>query len=184
MELEGTVALVTGANRGLARAYGEALLEAGAAKVYAAARKPEAITDPRLIAVELDVTDHARIAEAAHALPDVNLVINNAGISSPGLPLDADLHAARQELEVNYLGPLAIAQAFAPVLKDNAGGALVNVLSVLSFHMVPGLSTYGASKAAAWQMTKALRAQLQDQGTLVVGVHASFIDTDMAARVP
>jgi NAD(P)-dependent dehydrogenase (short-subunit alcohol dehydrogenase family) len=182
MQLDGSVALVTGANRGLGRAYAEALLDAGAAKVYAAARNPETITDPRLTPVRLDVTDHARIAEAAHALADVTLVINNAGIASPGLPLEADLEAARAQMEVNYLGPLAIAQAFAPVLQANGGGALVNVLSVVSFVALPQLSTYAASKAAAWSITNALRAQLED--TLVVGVHAGYIDTEMAARVP
>jgi NAD(P)-dependent dehydrogenase (short-subunit alcohol dehydrogenase family) len=184
MQLDGAVALVTGANRGLGRAYAEALLDAGAAKVYAAARNPDTITDPRLTPIGLDVTDHAQVAEVARTLADVDLVINNAGIAHPGLPLDADLDAAREQLEVNYLGPLAVAQAFAPVLRANGGGALVNVLSVLSFVALPQLSTYAASKAAAWSITNALREQLGEQGTLVVGVHAGYIDTDMAAHVP
>lgn len=184
MDIEGAVALVTGANRGLGRAYAEALIEAGAAKVYAGARDPRTITDPRLTPIQLDVTDASQIAAAAAALTDVDLVINNAGVASPTLPLDASLDAARQELEVNYLAPLAVAQAFAPILKANGGGALVNVLSVASFRPLPQLSTYAASKAAAWSITNSLRFQLADQDTLVVGVHAGFIDTDLAAAVP
>ncbi len=184
MDITGTVALVTGANRGLGRAYADALLAAGAAKVYAGVRDPASVDDPRLVAVRLDVTDAAQVASAAAGLTDVDLVINNAGVASPALPLDASLNDARRELEVNYLGTLAVAQAFAPVLEANGGGALVNILSVASFVALPRLATYGASKAAAWSLTNALRTQLRGQGTLVVGVHAGFIDTEMAARVP
>ena len=106
MELEGTVALVTGANRGLGKAYAEALLEAGAAKVYAAARDPQTITDPRLTAVRLDVTDPEQVAEAARTLTDVQVVINNAGIARPATPMEADINQAKAELEVNYFGLL------------------------------------------------------------------------------
>src|SRR3954469_21803141 len=125
MELEGTVALVTGANRGLGRAYAEALIAAGATKASAGVRAPATVTDPRLIGVRLDVTDQALVAQVARELADVTLVINNAGVASPSLPLSANLDDARRQLEVNYLGPLAVAQAFAPVLAANGGGALV-----------------------------------------------------------
>ena len=95
MELEGTVALVTGANRGLGKAYAAALLDAGASKVYAGARDPNTITDPRLTPVQLDVTDAGQVDDAAQALTDVTLVINNAGIAHPGTPLQADIDDAR-----------------------------------------------------------------------------------------
>jgi len=177
MELEGTVALVTGANRGLGKAYAAALLDAGASKVYAGARDPKTITDPRLTPVKLDVTDAGQVAQAARDLTDVTLVINNAGIAHPGTPLQTDIDNARSEYEVNVLGTLRVAQAFAPRAE-----ALVNVLSVASFRPLVSLSTYAASKAAAWSLTQSLREELQD--TLVVGVHAGFIDTELAAGVP
>jgi NAD(P)-dependent dehydrogenase (short-subunit alcohol dehydrogenase family) len=174
MELEGIVALVTGANRGLGKVYAEALLGAGASKVYAGARNPDTITDPRLTPVALDVTDAQQVADAAAALTDVTLVINNAGIAHPTTPLNADLDEARREYEVNVLGTLRVAQAFGPRLD-----ALVNVLSVASFRPLLSLSTYAASKAAAWSITQSLREELPE--ALVVGVHAGFIDTDLTA---
>jgi len=178
MELHGAVALVTGANRGLGKAYAEALVAAGA-KVYAGARDPQTVTSEGVIPVQLDVTDAAQVAKAAAELTDVDLVVNNAGVAALGTPLTADLDDARRLMEVNYLGLLRVSQAFAPQL---AGGALVNVLSVASFRPSLTLSTYSATKAAAWSITTALREELAD--TLVVGVHAGFIDTDLAAAVP
>lgn len=178
MELHGAVALVTGANRGLGKAYAEALVAAGA-KVYAGARDPQTVTSEGVIPVPLDVTDAAQVAAAAAELTDVNLVVNNAGVGSLATPLTADLDEARRLMDVNYIGLLRVSQAFAPQL---AGGALVNVLSVASFRPLLSLSIYSATKAAAWSITTALREELAD--TLVVGVHAGFIDTDLAAAVP
>jgi NAD(P)-dependent dehydrogenase (short-subunit alcohol dehydrogenase family) len=184
MQVEGAVALVTGANRGLGRAFARALVEAGAAKVYAGARDVATITDPDVVPVQLDITDHARVEELARELGDVTIVINNAGVAygATGLNHD-DLDAHRGEFEVNYFGTLAVARAFAPVLERNGGGALVNMLSALSFVSFPQFGNYAASKAAAWSLTNALRTQLRAQGTQVVAVHAGYIDTDMAANV-
>src|SRR6478735_3658882 len=112
MKIEGSVALVTGANRGIGRAIAAALLERGAAKVYAAVRD---------------------VAAVAAELGDVDLVVNNAGIGSGSTPLTATLEAARAQLEVNYLGLISTTQAFAPVLAANGGGAFINVLSVASW---------------------------------------------------
>jgi short-subunit dehydrogenase len=130
------------------------------------------------------VTSADDIANAARARGDVSIVVNNAGIlrNSPSLAPDA-IDAARAEMETNFFGPLRMAQAFTPILRQNGGGALVNVLSVLSFIAMPQGATYSASKAAAWSLTNALRIELRRQGTLVVAVHAGFIDTDMAAGV-
>ena len=183
MKIHGAAALVTGANRGLGAAIAQALLDSGA-KVYGAARDTTTITNQDIIPVTLDVTSADDIANAARAYSDVSIVVNNAGIlrSSASLAVGA-VDAARAEMETNFFGPMRIAQAFSPVLRDNGGGALVNVLSVLSFVSAPQGATYSASKAAAWSLTNALRMELRRQGTLVVAVHAGYIDTDMAASV-
>ena len=178
MEIHGAVALVTGANRGLGKAYAEALVASGA-KVYGGARNPDSVSSDGVIPVQLDVTDSEQVAKAAAELTDVNLVVNNAGVGVLATPLTANIDDARQIMEVNYLGLLRVSQAFGPQL---AGGALVNVLIVASFRPLLTLSTSSATKAAAWSITTALREELAD--TLVVGVHAGFIDTDLAAAVP
>jgi NAD(P)-dependent dehydrogenase (short-subunit alcohol dehydrogenase family) len=183
MKVEGAAALVTGANRGLGAAIAQVLLDSGA-KVYGAARDTTTITNQDVIPVPLDVTSADDIANAVRTCGDVSIVVNNAGIlrSSASLAPGA-VDAARAEMETNFFGPMRMAQAFTPVLRENGGGALVNVLSVLSFISMPQGATYSASKAAAWSLTNALRIELRRQGTLVVAVHAGFIDTDMAAGV-
>jgi NAD(P)-dependent dehydrogenase (short-subunit alcohol dehydrogenase family) len=182
MKIEGSVALVTGANRGLGLAFVRALLEAGAAKVYAAARDPSLVTLGTPL--RLDITDRNSVTAAARAAGDVNLLINNAAVlnARPFLADDAEA-AVRAALETNLFGTLSMARAFAPVLAANGGGALVNMLSVLSWLNLPQVGAYGASKAAAWALTNGLRNELREQGTQVVGVHAAFIDTDMASFV-
>ncbi len=180
MNIQHAVVLVTGANRGLGQAFVDALLAAGARKVYAAARDPKSITPAGAVPVKLDVTRAADIAGAVEACPDLTLLINNAGIAlgSPFLAAGS-ADAARAEFETNFFGPLALSQAFAPVLQRNGGGAIVNVLSVLSWLNLPSVATYSASKAAAWSLTNGLRGELREQGTQVVGVHVGYMDTDM-----
>ncbi|HEY5851103.1 MAG TPA: SDR family oxidoreductase [Lysobacter sp.] len=182
MDIKNAVVLVTGSNRGLGRALVEALKQAGAAKVYAAARDPKSITIEGVTPVALDVTSPESIAAAAKACPDVNVVINNAGIARGGVLLsDTGEQTARDEMETNFWGPWRMTQAFAPTLARNGGGALVNVLSVLSWISLPGTATYCVSKAAAWSLTNGLRNELRAQGTQVVGVHLGLMDTDMTA---
>jgi NAD(P)-dependent dehydrogenase (short-subunit alcohol dehydrogenase family) len=183
MNVKGAVALVTGANRGLGAAVAEAFVDSGA-KVYGAARDITSITNRDVIPVGLDVTSADDIAYAARTCGDVSIVVNNAGIlrRSSSLAPDA-IDAARAEMETNFFGSMRMARAFAPVLGENGGGALVNVLSVLSFMSMPQGATYSASKSAAWSLTNALRIELRRQGTLVVAVHAAFIDTEMSGGV-
>ena len=185
-QIHGISALVTGANRGLGKAFVQALLDRGAAKVYAAARDPGAVevTDARVVPVRLDITNPGDVAAAARDCADVSLLINNAGamLQKPFLSAP-DLSAARAEMETNYFGTLAMARAFAPVLAAAGGGAMANVLSVVSWYAPPFNASYCASKSAEWALTNALRVELHGQGTLVVGVHAGFIDTDMTATV-
>lgn len=182
MKIAGATALVTGANRGLGLVFAKALLAAGAAKVYAAARTPE--TASGMVPLRLDVTSDADVAAAAEAAGDVNLLINNAGIAllGPFLAPDA-IEDARAQMEVNYFGPLRMARAFAPVLARNGGGAIVNVLSVASWVTTPRLATYAATKSAAWSLTNGLRTELRAQGTQVMSLHAGFIDTDMTKEI-
>ena len=184
MEIKNCVALVTGANRGLGKAYTEALLKAGAAKVYAGARDPASIQKPydRLVPLALDVTQEDHVRAAAKRCSDVTLLINNAGVMK-GSPMLAEGSEAafRAEMEVNVFGILRMVRAFAPILANNGGGAIVNMLSVVSWYVYPFNATYGASKHAALALTDAVRLQLKAQGTQVVAVHAGFIDTDMAA---
>jgi NAD(P)-dependent dehydrogenase (short-subunit alcohol dehydrogenase family) len=184
LTVEGSVVLVTGANRGLGKAFARALLDAGAAKVYAGARDVATITDPDVVPVTLDVTDHAQVEKVAAELGDVDIVINNAGVASWLSAVDGDgLEAFRQEFEVNYFGSVAVARAFAPVLARNGGGAIVNMLSALSWATLEQTANYSATKAAGWAYTNGLRQSLAGQGTLVVGVHAGYIDTDMVEGV-
>ncbi|WP_445148381.1 SDR family oxidoreductase [Baekduia sp. Peel2402] len=184
LTVEGSVALVTGANRGLGKAFARALLDAGAAKVYAAARDVSTIDDPDVVPVALDVTDHAQVAKLAEELGDVQIVINNAGVSSGQTATSGEgLDAYRAEFEVNYFGLVAVSRAFAPVVARNGGGAIVNMLSALSWATFEQTANYSATKAAGWAYTNGLRQSLADQGTLVVAVHAGYIDTDMVASI-
>jgi len=184
MEIGGSVALVTGANRGLGRAYARELVSRGATKVFGAARRPAQVTEPGVIPVALDITDPQRVAEVAAECADVSLLVNNAGVMKASTFIDApSIDAARAEMETNYFGTLAMCRAFAPVLAANGGGAVINMLSITSFYTNPFDASYGASKAAAWSLTNGIRLELHHQGTLVVAVHAGFIDTDMAALV-
>lgn len=180
--LAGQSVLVTGANRGMGREYIDQLLERGVAKVYAAARNPETIdhSDPRVTALQLDVTDPASIAAAAESATDVGVLINNAGIARMAPVLARDTAKLREELETNLFGPLMMAATFADSIAER-NGAIVNVASVLSW--LPG-GSYGVSKAAMWNATNAMRSELAPRGVQVVGVYVGLVDTDMASFAP
>ncbi|MER6830412.1 SDR family oxidoreductase [Streptosporangium sp. NPDC000563] len=183
MELKDAVAVVTGANRGLGRQLAIQLLERGA-KVYAAARRPESVDVVGAIPLRLDVTDEESIRAAASVASDATLLVNNAGIFT-GTPLVAgDLDSVRLEMETNFFGPLAVTRAFAPVIESNGGGAVLNVLSVLSWLHPAGSGAYSAAKAAAWAQSNAIREELAPRGISVSALHVGYMDTDMAADVP
>lgn len=183
MDIKGSVALVTGANRGIGMAFTQALLVHGAAKVYAGVRDPKVALAPGLTPLRLDVTDEEQVAAAARAAGDVSIVVNNAGVTGGPSLMEGSFDGARREMEVNYFGTWAVSRAFAPVLAANGGGALVNMLSAASWVTDRGLPSYAASKSAQWSLTNAFRLALREQGTLVVGVHAGYVDTDLAADI-
>jgi NAD(P)-dependent dehydrogenase (short-subunit alcohol dehydrogenase family) len=179
-----TVALVTGANRGLGRALTEGLLARGAKRVYAAARDPRSLRDlgdERVVALRLDVTDANQVRAAAEAASDVELVFSNAGLALGTAIVGADVVGeAQREMDVNYFGPLRLIQRMAPTLARNGGGAFVAIGSVAGLTNVPFLPTYAASKAALHSLTQAARILLAAQRTAVVGVYPGPIDTDMS----
>lgn len=180
MKIKDAVALVTGANRGIGLAFAQALLGRGARKVYVGARNPASVTQAGVQVLRLDVTKPTDVAAAAAQASDVSLVINNAGIAQPGGILAADSEdVARRLMETNFFAMLRVSKAFAPILKANGGGALLNVLSIASWLNVGSLAAYSASKAAAWSLTNALRIELAGQNTQVMALHMGYVDTDL-----
>jgi NAD(P)-dependent dehydrogenase (short-subunit alcohol dehydrogenase family) len=182
--IEGSVALVSGANRGVGLALVEELLERGAARVYAGVRDPDEPAPPGAQRVQLDITDGAAVAAAAAACGDVTLLVNNAGyFANSRLVLTDDDTAARREMDVNYFGTLAMTRAFAPVLARNGGGTIVNVLSVAAVVPAAFMGGYSTSKAASHYLTAITRAELEPQGTQVTALILGSVDTRMAAHV-
>jgi NAD(P)-dependent dehydrogenase (short-subunit alcohol dehydrogenase family) len=177
--LAGQTVLVTGANRGMGREYIGQLLDRGVTKIYAAARDPRTIesTDPRVVPLQLDVTDTSSVAKAGEAASDVSVLINNAGISRATSVLNPDSSNLRDELETNLFGPLAMASTFADRIAERSG-AIVNVASILAW--MPVGASYGVSKAAMWNATDSMRTELAPRGVQVVGVYVGLVDTDMA----
>src|SRR5262245_33044467 len=184
MKIQNSVALVTGANRGIGLAFTKALLARGARKVYAAARDPSTLDISGVEGIRLDVTNASDVAAAAGHATDVTLVINNAGVAHQGgfLARDAE-EVARRMFETNFFGMLRVSRAFAPVLEANGGGALLNVLSIVSWMNGGGLAAYAASKSAAWSLTNALRHELASQKTQVTALHMAFVDTDLTRAI-
>ena len=190
MEVQGATALVTGAGGGIGQHLVALLLERGARRVYAAdlAGKNIARIDVRVTPITLDITDEAAVAEAARAAPDVQLLINNAGVNlrAPfiGSP---SMDSARREIETNYLGTLAMCRTFAPILagyRETGGSAIVNVASILGKVTLPNLGSYCASKAALLRLSEGVRAELAAQRTRVVLVLPWAVDTAMSGPFP
>ncbi|MBT2502106.1 SDR family oxidoreductase [Curtobacterium sp. ISL-83] len=181
MDIAGSVALVTGSNRGIGRRFVLQLLERGATKVYATARRPELVDIEGVEVLPLDITDDASITAAAAAAPDVTLLVNNAGIATTGSLVHDDLTDARREMDTHFWGTLGMVRAFAPVIERNGGGGIVNVLSALSWFVFPGSGGYAAAKAAEWNMTNAVRLELASKGISVQGLHLGAADTDIMA---
>jgi NAD(P)-dependent dehydrogenase (short-subunit alcohol dehydrogenase family) len=188
-DIRGKTALVTGANRGIGKAIVEALMGHRAAKVYAAVRDLDLAVPlvdaygKKIVPIHVDLADPETIVAAAQIADDVELVVNNAGVLRKASPLAVEAVAALQfENEINVYGLIRMAQAFAPVLKSNGGGAFVQLNSVVSLKCYAPFATYCASKASAYAITQALQEVLAEQGTIVVSVHPGPIATEMAAQ--
>ena len=181
VSIQGATAVVTGGQRGLGKAFVQELLDRGAATVYATARDPKPSNDPRIVPVALDVTDPASVTDLAELAGGASIVVNNAGVGGSGPLLTTDIDSIRTVFETNLYGAIRVARAFAPILRRNGGGALVDIHSALSW--IAGAGAYGASKAALWSATNSLRLELAGQQTVVIGVHLGYADTDLTAGV-
>lgn len=190
MEIENSVAFVTGGNRGIGEAFVRAFVADGAKKVYVGARDPQAAAHlvaeapGKVFAVKLDVTKPDEIAAAAAQCGDVTILVNNAGaFNHDRLIASPDLSPMRDEMEVNYFGMVGMCRAFAPVLAKNGGGAIANVLSAGGIAASPAMGGYSPSKFAARAATVCIRAELADQGTQVNALIVGSVDTRMASHV-
>jgi len=181
MKVRDSVAFVTGANRGLGLAFARELVARGAKKVFAGVRNPNGLDVSGLVPVKLDVTDPASVSAAAAQCADVTLLVNNAGIAraNSGALDPALIDTAREILDTNFYGVIRTTQAFAPVISANGGGAIINVLSDVTWFAQPVLAAYSATKSAAWSFTNALRSDLRDKGTQVLALHVGYLDTDL-----
>ncbi|WP_241472761.1 SDR family oxidoreductase [Mycolicibacterium neoaurum] len=177
------IVLITGANRGLGRRIAEDFLARGA-KVYAGARRPETVGITGAIPVQIDITDPESVRRAAEIASDVTVLVNNAGISTRANLLAGSIEDIRSEMETHYFGTLNVIREFAPVLENNGGGKILNVLSVLSWAHPATSGAYAAAKAAAWALTDAVRDDLAPRGVTVTALHVGYMDTDMVSYIP
>ena len=182
MQIEGSTALVTGANRGLGRYLAQELLARGA-RVYAAARNPASVDLPGVTPVALDITDPASVAAAAAATSGVAILVNNAGSTTRSSLLTGDPADIRLEMDTHFFGTLAVIRAFAPQLAEQENSAVLNILSALSWLTFPQTGAYCAAKSAEWSLTNALRLELAPRGTRVSSLHVGYMDTDMTRDI-
>lgn len=180
MKISEQVAFVTGGNRGLGRYLTLELLSRGA-KVYAGARNPDSINIPGVIPIKLDITNTQEVAAAAEIAKDVTILINNAGSSTGASLLEGELDQIHLEMNTHFFGTLSTIRAFAPIITNNGGGSILNILSALSWVSSGTAGAYTAAKAAEWALTNDLRLNLYSQNVRVAGLHVGYMETDMTS---
>jgi NAD(P)-dependent dehydrogenase (short-subunit alcohol dehydrogenase family) len=183
MQLRGSVALVTGANGGLGRRLCEQLLQRGATKVYAADRVHEPGAIPGTVPLHVDITDPISVAAMAASASDVTVLVNNAGIYTPTSLLDGSIEDIRALMECHFFGTLCVTRAFAPHLMANAPGAMINIISAVSWFHPSAMGAYASAKTALWAQTNSLREDFELKGVRVTGLHVGFMDTPMVAEI-
>ncbi|MDB5532958.1 MAG: short-chain dehydrogenase [Hyphomicrobiales bacterium] len=182
-DIEGKTVLVTGAFGGIGQALVQALLEAGAAQIIAASRSPQPSNDRRIVTATLDVRDQASVAALAKTHP-VDILINNSGVNANTGPLAVNAtEDARNEMDANYFGLLNMCWAFAPPMVARGNGVIVNILSTGALKVLPRMTSYCASKAAAWSLTQGLRAELEGKGIDVIAMLPGATDTRLTAHL-
>ena len=197
MQVKDSVALVTGSNQGIGRGFVEVLLERGARRIYATARRPETLDplvalDPsRVIPAQLDINEADQRRALGEQANDVDLLINNAGIpGSQEEPKDRrflsakSLDDAREVMQTDYWAQAEMCRIFAPPMVARGAGAIINILSIGALFCLPEYASYCAAKAAAAVMTKGIRAELWGSGVFVAGVFTGGVDTRMSAQNP
>lgn len=186
MNLNNATVFVTGANRGIGHALVVQLQQHGVRRIYATARNPEAlqnVADDVVVPLKLDITNRQQIQAAAVRAQDTTLLINNAGSLAFGSLLNSPLEMVIRDMDTNYYGTLNMVRAFTPIIAQNGGGAIANVLTLVALASMPALGGYSASKAAMFSLTQALRAELKSKGVAVHGIYPGAVDTDMIAAL-
>jgi len=180
--LKNKVVLITGANRGIGKSLVKAALKKGAKKVYATARNSSKLPDfgdERVVPLELDITNSLQMLEVAEMAADVEVLINNAGVLSPGNILEGEMTAVENDMKVNYYGTVKMMRAFAPILEKNAPAKIVNLVSIVAYSPLPSIAAYAVSKAALYSATLSVRIELAKKQIDVHAVNPGAIDTDM-----
>ncbi len=184
--VKGRAVLITGANGGIGQALVQAFADAGAGKVVAASREGRVTSEAaNVVPLALNLTSATSIERAADTLAEVEILVNNAGRNfNEGLLAAADMNAAEEEIQVNYLGTLRLIRAVAPAMKRRNGGLIVNLSTVLAHVNLPAMGSYCASKAALHSLTQGIRAELAPWGVRVMGVYPGAVDIAMSADFP
>ena len=189
-DLEGKVALVTGASGGLGLHFARTLADAGA-KVALAARRQEQLAanvatlgPDRAIAVALDVTEPASVerglAEIAQRLGPATIVVNNSGVTATRAALDLDPETWDKIMDTNLKGAWLVARAAARLLiAARLSGSIINVASILGFRVAGHVAPYAASKAALVQLTRALALEWARHRIRVNALAPGYIETDL-----
>ncbi|MGI9659177.1 MAG: SDR family NAD(P)-dependent oxidoreductase [Gaiellaceae bacterium] len=190
-ELDGKVALVTGASQGLGRQFAATLARAGATLVVAS-RNTQALEElageiaasgGTAHVVQLDVTDvesiETAVASAIEQAGAIDILINNAGLAVNALVRDTTPEDFDLVMNTNVRGAYFVAKHVGAHMQERGSGKIVNLSSVLSEYVMPGVSVYCMSKSAISQMTKAMALEFAGRNVQVNALAPGFVDTEI-----